>query len=97
VVVTKLELSVSKRFVPRTSGYAEEVLFAVLDLDKAEEYPSNFVCLLPKKLENGCKTNSNFLDIFGNESSQIAIKLLTNALRSENDVKRALTRQGQKL
>ena len=52
----KLELSVTKRFVTRTSGYVEEVLFAVLDLDKSEEYPANFVCLLPKKLENGCKT-----------------------------------------
>ena len=81
----KLTLSVSKRLVDRASGYREEVVFVVLDLDKADEYPANFVCLLPKNLEK-CKPSSKFFGIFGAESSQIAIRLLTDALSSESDV-----------
>jgi uncharacterized OB-fold protein len=83
----KLELSVSKRYVSRTSGSTEEVVFAVVDLDKAGSYPLNFVCLLPKKIERECKPSNKFLKIYGKESSLIAIELLTNALRSENDLK----------
>jgi uncharacterized OB-fold protein len=82
----KLELSASKRYVRATSGSKEEVVFAVVDLDKAETYPLNFVCLLPKNLEREFKPSNKFLKIYGKESSQIAIELLTNALRSEKDL-----------
>ncbi|MBZ5529526.1 MAG: hypothetical protein LAN71_16720 [Acidobacteriia bacterium] len=82
----KLKLSVSKRHVDRVSGTIDEVVFAVVDLDKAKSYPSNFVCLLPKNLERGIKPSNRFLGIYGNESNQIATKLLTNALRSESDL-----------
>lgn len=82
----KLELIVSKRYVNRPSGSTEEVFLAVVDLEKAKSYPSNFICLLPKKLETGSKPSNKFLKIYGNESSQIAIKLLTKALRTEKDL-----------
>ena len=82
----KLELSVSKKPMNRASGFTEELVFTVVDLDKAESYPLNFVCLLPKRLEKGGKPSSKFVNIFGKESSQIAIKLLSSALRSEKDV-----------
>ncbi len=82
----KLRLAVSKKPMNRASGFTEEFVFTVVDLDKAENYPLNFVCLLPKKLEKGGKPSSKFLNIFGKESSQIAIKLLSNALRKEKDV-----------
>ena len=82
----KLELSVSKKYVRgRASDFIEEIIFAVVDLEKAEEYPANFVCLLPKNLERGIKPSNKFLEIYGKEGSTIAIKLLTNALVSEND------------
>ncbi len=82
----KLELSVSKRYASRLSGSTEEVVLTVVDLDKAGGYPLNFVCILPKKLESEGKPSNRFLEIYGEESSQIAIELLTNALRSENDL-----------
>jgi hypothetical protein len=81
----KLELSVSKKNANRPSGYMGDVVFAVVDLDRAESYPLNFVCVLPKRIECGCKPSSRFLEIYGKESSQIAFRLLTKALRKESD------------
>jgi hypothetical protein len=83
----KLKLSVSKKYMrSRTSGSTEEVVFVVVDLDKAGSYPLNFVCLLPKKLERECKPSNKFRKIYGEASSLIATELLTNALRSEKDL-----------
>ena len=80
----KLELSTSKRCVTRASQNKEEIVFTVLDLDKGETYPKNFVCILPKTFEKG-ENNSNFQKIFGKTSQQIAIKLLNDALKHESD------------
>jgi hypothetical protein len=82
----KLDLSVSKKCMNRASGFTEELVFTVLDLDKAESYPLNFVCILPKHLQIEGNSPSKFPKIFGGESSRIAVELLTNALKSEGDV-----------
>jgi uncharacterized OB-fold protein len=83
----KLALSASKRYVKAVSGSKEEIVFAVVDLDKAGSYPLNFVCMLPKVLEREFKPSNNFLKIYGKESRQIAIDLLTNALERQDDLK----------
>ena len=55
----------------------EQFIFAVVDLDRSESYPVNFVCLLPKELKNTDNNGkSKFLEIFGEESNQIAVELL---------------------
>ena len=82
----KLELLVSKKFVSRISGPEKESVFAVVDLDRADSYPMNFVCLLPKNLQREGHSPSKFPVIFGGESNRIAIELLTKALRSESDL-----------
>jgi hypothetical protein len=87
VISMKLELLVSKKYVNRVSGFTEEPVFAVVDMDKAKSYPLNFVCLLPKALERASKPANRFLEIYGDESNQIAVALLTKALGSEADVK----------
>jgi hypothetical protein len=81
-----LELSILKRFANRLSGLKEEYVFSVVDLDKAEDYPRNFVCLLPKNLQTESNPNRLFLKIFGEASNGIAARLLTDALRSEGDL-----------
>ncbi len=58
--------------------------FAVVDFNKSESYPSNFVCMLPLKLGAG-KTDSVFLKLFGTKSVEQARVLLTAALKVEND------------
>jgi hypothetical protein len=86
VVAMKLELSILKRIVSRASGVKEEYIFSVVDFDKAENYPMNFVCLLPKNLQTESNPNRTFLKIFGKESNRVAVELLTKALKSESDV-----------
>ena len=83
----KLELSVSRKNEKRTSPrFKKEPIFSVVDLDKAESYPRNFVCLLPKTIQTEGNPPSKFPKIYGKESNRIAVMLLTNALRSEGNL-----------
>jgi hypothetical protein len=59
--------------------------FAVIDLDKAEVYPLNFVCMLPMQLSSDRKTESAFVKVFGDKRVEVAQKLLLEALGREND------------
>jgi hypothetical protein len=59
--------------------------FAVVDLDKGKDYPLNFVCMLPMKIDGGGKSPSVFLQIFGDKSVEQARALLTGALETESD------------
>ena len=59
--------------------------FAVVDLDKRKNYPLNFVCMLPMKIDADSKSQSVFLQIFGDKSVEQARALLTGALETETD------------
>jgi hypothetical protein len=69
--------------------------FAVVDLDKGKNYPLNFVCMLPMKMNAAGKGQSVFLQIFGDKSLERARALLTGALGTEDDseVKAEITRR----
>ena len=54
--------------------------FAVVDLDKSEDYPENFVSMLPMKITS----ETAFTKFFGNESLEIARRLLTKSLKKEH-------------
>lgn len=55
--------------------------FAVIDLDKSESYPRNFVCILPKTIQ--LKKPANIFEkLFKNESINLATSLLKKALQS---------------
>jgi len=68
-------------------GYSQSyhIRFAIVDLDKSQEYPSNFVCMLPQQVSANSKQHSVFAKVFGNHSSELAKRLLTEALETEND------------
>ena len=59
--------------------------FAVLDLDKGEDYPINYVCMIPLELNAGGKAVSIFERTFGEESYKLAQKLLRKALEQEQN------------
>jgi len=83
VVTIKLKLYISNK--PLASrGRNEGYVFTIVDLDKAKTYPQNFVCILPQ-LSPTAKSTSTFVKIFGNESFEVATKLLARALRNEDD------------
>jgi hypothetical protein len=59
--------------------------FAVVDLDKSNSYPSNFVCMLPTHMSEKGKSKSIFLQVFGDKSLEQARALLTRALQTEEE------------
>lgn len=59
--------------------------FAVVDLDKPNGYPLNFVCMLPASFSGKGKANSVFMQIFGDKSLEQAKALLNRALKRECD------------
>lgn len=59
--------------------------FAVIDLDKADLYPLNFVCMLPMKINLASKTEGKFRKIFGDRSLIVARNLLHEALKRETN------------
>jgi len=61
------------------------IRFVVVDLDKSKKYPANFICLLPKNIKVSGKRNSKFERNFGDNSLELAKKLLKRALRAESD------------
>jgi hypothetical protein len=70
-----------------SNDYSREgyLRFVVVDLDRSKKYPINFFCLLPKNIKASGKRNSKFERKFGDNSLELAKKLLKRALRAESD------------
>ena len=81
-VNTKLQIFKMKE-VSGTS-LAQRYRFAVVDMDRPEKYPSNFVCMLPAQIDSD--KHSVFVKLFGDKSVELASQLLTEALKTETDV-----------
>jgi ABC-type oligopeptide transport system substrate-binding subunit len=62
-----------------------EVQIVVVDLDKSKKYPQNFVCILPQTAISPGRTPNIFSKVFGQDSLEVAKKLLHKALKSEQD------------
>ena len=66
--------------------YAQSHLrLVVLDSNKSKSYPSNFVSMLPMRIDSDVKIPSAFTKLFGNKSLKIARGLLTASLKKEHD------------
>jgi hypothetical protein len=59
--------------------------FAVVDLDKTDGYPLNFVCMLPMRINPNGRKISTFEKKFGDKSLELAKRLLNEALKIEDD------------
>jgi len=81
----KLCLQISERDGGKGYSSGRRFSFAVIDLDKAEEYPLNFVCMLPMKLSADVETESVFVKVFGDKRVEVAKKLLLETLGRERD------------
>ncbi len=58
---------------------------ALIDSNKSSGYPSNFVCILPKRIFDKGKPQSMFARKFGDNSVKSAIALLEEAIKRESD------------
>jgi hypothetical protein len=81
----KARLAVLKQEDFRDYSGAKHLRFAVVDLDRAKEYPLNFVCTLPLRISPNGKRLTAFEKFFEDKSFDMAKKLLTDALRGEED------------
>ena len=80
-----LRLYVSKKDDMRDHTQSHYIRFAVVDLDRSQHYPSNFVCMLPQQAGGKCNPSSVFAKAFGNNGLELAKRLLTMALKVEGD------------
>ena len=80
-----LRLYILKRDDASDYSRGHYIRFAVVDLDKSKEYPSNFVCILPKQTSGKGAQSSAFARVFGNDSLGLAMRLLNEALETEDD------------
>jgi len=81
-----IRLQVFEYYGNNESNYLRKSFrFAVVDFSKSKSYPSNFVCMLPVNLGTAAKSNSVFLQIFGDKSFEQAKSLLKAAWEREDD------------
>ncbi len=81
----RLCLRISERKSDKDCFPSRHFNFAVLDLDKANSYPLNFICMLPIKPSATPKDKSVFTKTFGETGYKLAKKLLQKALKLEKD------------
>jgi hypothetical protein len=78
------ELIIFKRNYGRGYHAWNHLRFAVVDLNKSESYPENFVSMLPMRIDSDGKLPSAFTKFFGNKSLKMARGLLAESLKKEH-------------
>lgn len=66
-------------------GSGNRIYFVVVNLDKAREYPANFVCVLPAQKYSITRPSTAFSRVFGASGLGLAKRLLRDALRDEDE------------
>jgi hypothetical protein len=91
----RFKLCISRREDVADSSGGKRFRFAVVDLDRAKDYPLNFVCMLPLRVSFDERKACIFSGVFGDRSLEMAKKLLVDALKVEadSDVKAEIERR----
>ncbi len=80
------KLKVFKEYPVDGASLSRTYRFAIVDSRKSKNYPANFVCMLPVKVDQRKGKNANvFGELFGERSLDFAIELLNDALKNESD------------
>jgi hypothetical protein len=82
-LIMKLQLQVSEREGGKGNVSKRVFSFAIIDLDKVDSYPLNFVCMLPLNIDPDGKTARAFTKVFGDRNVEVAQNLLHEALERE--------------
>jgi hypothetical protein len=94
----KLRLHVTKK---RTRDFLKppHMRFAVVDLDISKEYPKNFVCILPVKVNPKASKPTKFHKKFKDQSQELIKKLLKQTLRKtdDQDIKKEIRKRLKRL
>lgn len=88
----KLKLHMTKNYNMKDYLKPTHIRIAVIDTEISEEYPANFVCILPRTLNPNSKTPNKFQEKYGNQSKEIIKNLLDQALTTidDQDIKKEL-------
>jgi hypothetical protein len=78
-------LHITKLKKARDYSSSRAIRFAVVDFDRGKTYPANFVCVFPQNISPIDDHSSIFAQIFKENRIDLARKLLTSALKSEDD------------
>ena len=81
----KLGLHVHRFVNAKDYSAGKRFRFAVVDLDKSDSYPANFICMLPTQISGKARMESIFMQVFGDKSTQLARALLNKALETEEE------------
>jgi hypothetical protein len=79
------KLRIFKRDYTNNHPVWNHLRFAVVDLNTSGNYPSNFVSMLPMRIDSDGKMPNVFTKFFGNKSLETARRLLIEALKAEDD------------
>jgi hypothetical protein len=79
-----IQLQVFEYYADDNNSSRKHFRFVVVDFSKSKSYPQNFVCILPVNL-GAAKSNSAFLQVFGDKSLEQAKALLKAAWKRETD------------
>ena len=82
----KLSLYITKIYNSKDYLKPSQIRFAVIDLHKSKQYPANYLCILPRRLNPKLKTPNKFQAMFKEQSKEITKKLLKQALKTTDDL-----------
>ena len=80
-----LKLRITKQYSSDSYIKPKHIRMSIIDLDKSQNYPVNFVCNLPKTIKVNERQPSNFSKSFGDDKMEVARNLLNDALKTEDD------------
>jgi len=86
LINTNIKLQIFKMKEVSGTSLAQRYRCAVVDLDRPEKYPSNFICMMPAQIGTDGNKRSVFVKLFGDKSVELASQLLTDALEAETDI-----------
>ena len=92
----KLSLHITKNYNIKDHLKPSHIRIAVLDQDISDKYPTNYVCILPRRLNPTAKNPNKFQKKFKDQSKKIMKKLLNQALKTDDpDIKKEIRKRLQ--
>lgn len=87
-----LKLHITKNYNLKNYLKPSHIRIAVIDTDISEQYPANYVCILPRTFNPNAKNPNKFQKKYGNHSQELIINLIKQTLDSveDQDIKKEL-------
>ena len=88
----RLALYITKNLNIKDYTKPAHIKIAVIDKDISKQYPTNYVCILPRTINPNSKTPNKFQKIYGKQSQELVEKLIKQVLDTieDQDIKNEL-------